>query len=195
MRWYTACRLTSATLQTTRTPVTYSSRTRISTCNTARASVARWRRLYAWCTKPIFCRTSSIRNACKLYLAGVIVVVYYFFSSANCWMQPWAEWNVPSRLAGKSIKHAHFVWFMSFSCMYMSVHHLKTCQCAKRTVNTSRFLSSVDGQPGLTASLTLTMKRVAPSPLPLDFINSAKFEVRQRSAFILFTKHMLDLLH
>ena len=97
-------------------------------------------------------------------------------------MQPWAEWNVPSRLAGKSIKHAHFVWFMSFSCMYMSVHHLKTCQCAKRTVNTSRFLSSVDGQPGLTASLTLTMKRVAPSPLPLDFINTEKFEVRQRSA-------------
>ena len=46
MRWYTACRLTSATLQTTRTPVTYSSRTRISTCNTAKAFVARYINLF-----------------------------------------------------------------------------------------------------------------------------------------------------
>ena len=45
-------------------------------------------------------------------------------------------------------------------------------------------LLRVEGQSGLTASLTLTMHRVAPSPLPLDFINSAKFEVRLRQSSV-----------
>ena len=42
------------------------------------------------------------------------------------------------------------------------------------------FVFSVEGEPGLTASPQLTIKRVVSSELPLDFINSAKFEVRRR---------------
>ena len=107
MRWCTACRLTSATLQATRTPVAYSSRTLHCSSNTARASVARWLGLCLCATQPFL--------ICKLHTLYLLKWQYQcsnsdkilLYSSTGCWMHLWAECNAPSRLAGTSVKHVY----------------------------------------------------------------------------------------